>query len=271
MSGSYHYQTQGGYQHFMSFSSPYNSHTYGNMPMKHKEQTKAYEKPEPEYRVPEQPELYKRPEPSYRKPQPTYRPEPAYKKPQPTYRPATYPTRPPYNRYQPAYRQPEPAAYNARPEPAAYNARPEPAYRRREPEPAHQQYRHQAPSYAHGRRGYGYQQRPGAYHQQERAYAGQYRPYQAPYQAPARPAHPPAKEKKMMMMDAMPHAAAASANTAEPELKYLGSFGKTKNKVHGDIYKIDDHTLLVRGFSFGGGAPDVHFWSNGVSIPYYTR
>ena len=53
--------------------------------------------------------------------------------------------------------------------------------------------------------------------------------------------------------------------------KYLGTFRKATHNVEGDIFLLDDHTLYIQGFSFDGEAPDVHFWSDGVAIPYYTR
>jgi hypothetical protein len=82
----------------------------------------------------------------------------------------------------------------------------------------------------------------------------------------------------MMMMDHEKPVAAAPAApvappaaTAEKTPKYLGKFSKTTHDVDGDIFLLDDHTIYIQGFSFDGQAPDVHFWSDGVAIPYYTR
>ena len=82
---------------------------------------------------------------------------------------------------------------------------------------------------------------------------------------------------EMMMDDMMKPAAeetavaapAAAAYPAEP--KYLGRFSKVSHDVAGDIFMLDEKTIYIQGFSFDGNAPDVHFWSDGVAIPYYTR
>ena len=46
---------------------------------------------------------------------------------------------------------------------------------------------------------------------------------------------------------------------------------QVSHNVEGDIFLLDDRTIYIQGFSFDGQAPDVHFWSDGVAIPYYTR
>jgi len=74
------------------------------------------------------------------------------------------------------------------------------------------------------------------------------------------------KEDKMMMMD---HKETKAVAPKEP--KYLGKFSKVSNDVEGDIFLLDEKTIYIQGFSFNGQAPDVHFWSDGVAIPYYTR
>ena len=74
------------------------------------------------------------------------------------------------------------------------------------------------------------------------------------------------KEDKMMMMD---HKETKAVAPKEP--KYLGKFSKVTNDVEGDIFLLDEKTIYIQGFSFNGQAPDVHFWSDGVAIPYYTR
>lgn len=79
---------------------------------------------------------------------------------------------------------------------------------------------------------------------------------------------------EMMMDDMMKPAAeetAVAAPAAAAEPKYLGRFSKVSHDVDGDIFMLDDHTIYIQGFSFDGNAPDVHFWSDGVAIPYYTR
>ena len=60
-----------------------------------------------------------------------------------------------------------------------------------------------------------------------------------------------------------------AAHAAEPD--YLGTFRKATSKVEGDIFKLDDHTIYIQGFSFDGHAPNAVFWSDGIEIPYYTR
>ena len=42
-------------------------------------------------------------------------------------------------------------------------------------------------------------------------------------------------------------------------------------KKYGDIFRLDDHTIYIQGFSFDGHAPNAVFWSDGIEIPYYTR
>ena len=90
------------------------------------------------------------------------------------------------------------------------------------------------------------------------------------------------KKEPMMMHDDMkeenrnsaPPAAApapAPSAVATETPRYLGKFSKATHNVEGDIFLLDDHTLYIQGFSFDGQAPDVHFWSDGVAIPYYTR
>lgn len=86
--------------------------------------------------------------------------------------------------------------------------------------------------------------------------------------------------KEEMMMDDMMKPAveetavaapAAAAPVAAAEPKYMGRFSKVSHDVEGDIFLLDDKTIYIQGFSFDGNAPDVHFWSDGVAIPYYTR
>ena len=84
----------------------------------------------------------------------------------------------------------------------------------------------------------------------------------------------PEMKDEMMMDDMMKPAAeetAVAAPAAAEEPKYLGRFSKVSHDVDGDIFMLDDHTIYIQGFSFDGNAPDVHFWSDGVAIPYYTR
>lgn len=57
----------------------------------------------------------------------------------------------------------------------------------------------------------------------------------------------------------------------EKEPMYMGTFSKASHGVEGDIFLLDEKTIYIQGFSFDGEAPDVHFWSDGVAIPYYTR
>ena len=68
---------------------------------------------------------------------------------------------------------------------------------------------------------------------------------------------------------AHPKPAAHAAHAAEPQ--YLGTFRNAKSKVEGDIFRLDDHTIYIQGFSFDGHAPNAVFWSDGIEIPYYTR
>ena len=92
---------------------------------------------------------------------------------------------------------------------------------------------------------------------------------------------PEMKDEEMMMDDHMapmkpaaePAAATAAVATAHSDKtpKYLGRFSKTTHDVSGDIFLLDERTIYIQGFSFDGQAPDVHFWSDGVAIPYYTR
>ena len=74
----------------------------------------------------------------------------------------------------------------------------------------------------------------------------------------------------MHMMEPMMEPEPVKAVATETP-KYLGTFRKATHDVEGDIFLLDDHTLYIQGFSFDGQAPDVHFWSDGVAIPYYTR
>ena len=60
-----------------------------------------------------------------------------------------------------------------------------------------------------------------------------------------------------------------AAHEAEPQ--YLGTFKNAKSLVEGDIFRLDDHTIYIQGFSFDGHAPNAVFWSDGIEIPYYTR
>merc|ERR1712029_772795 len=64
---------------------------------------------------------------------------------------------------------------------------------------------------------------------------------------------------------------AVATHSAENPPKYLGRFSKVSHDVEGDIFLLDERTVYIQGFSFDGQAPDVHFWSDGVAIPYYTR
>ena len=91
---------------------------------------------------------------------------------------------------------------------------------------------------------------------------------------------PEMKDEEMMMDDHMapmkPAAEPAAATAAvaahsDKTPKYLGRFSKTTHDVSGDIFLLDERTIYIQGFSFDGQAPDVHFWSDGVAIPYYTR
>ena len=213
-------------------------------------------KPEPKYM----------PEPAYGHPEPAYgHPQPAYGYQEPRYmpyhepmmymrhgagyhEPMMYHPEPAYGHPEPAYKRPEPAY--GHPEPAykrpAYQ-HPEPAYAPRQPaySPYQPAYAPHQPAYMQ----YGYQPEP-------------YMPYGEPKPedkavAPYQPAKPQKHEEPMP-----PH-------MKEPE--YLGRFKKAKNQVAGDIFKLDDHTLYIQGFSFDGKAPDVHFWSDGTIIPFYTR
>ena len=60
-----------------------------------------------------------------------------------------------------------------------------------------------------------------------------------------------------------------AAHEAEPQ--YLGTFKNAKSLVEGDIFRLDDHTIYIQGFSFDGNAPNAVFWSDSIEIPYYTR
>jgi hypothetical protein len=75
--------------------------------------------------------------------------------------------------------------------------------------------------------------------------------------------------KDMMMMDHEEPAAPTAVAPQSP--RYLGKFSHPTHLVDGDIFLLDERTLYIQGFSFDGQAPDVHFWSDGVAIPYYTR
>ena len=68
---------------------------------------------------------------------------------------------------------------------------------------------------------------------------------------------------------AVAHPKPAAAHEAEPQ--YLGTFKNAKSLVEGDIFRLDDHTIYIQGFSFDGHAPNAVFWSDGIEIPYYTR
>lgn len=120
------------------------------------------------------------------------------------------------------------------------------------------------------------------------AYGPQYHHYQAPhyghhqqpYHAPMHPANkaPMMKDEEMMMDDhhmmmkhEEPVKAVAPASHHDKNPKYLGRFSKATHNVEGDIFLLDERTIYIQGFSFDGQAPDVHFWSDGVAIPYYTR
>ena len=83
------------------------------------------------------------------------------------------------------------------------------------------------------------------------------------------------KDEKMIMMEEhkedkmmMDH---KETELAPKTPKYLGKFSKVSNDVAGDIFLLDEKTIYIQGFHFNGQAPDVHFWSDGVAIPYYTR
>ncbi|XP_059088215.1 uncharacterized protein LOC131884440 isoform X2 [Tigriopus californicus] len=201
-----------------------------------------------------------------------YRPEPSYTTPRP-YHPTTYkPTPEPY-KPTPRHYGPTPKPYRPTPEPYGPTAKPY--------APTHAPYNHYRPT-------------PSPYH------TTTYRPYQAqsksyeyempepymPYEEekPARPAYhanayastTPKYAKEMMMDDHMEKETGVAPysppkSPAKPEPQYLGKFQHPTHKVEGDIFKLDDHTLYIQGFSFDGGAPDVVFFSDGVAIPYYTR
>merc|ERR1712136_99946 len=57
---------------------------------------------------------------------------------------------------------------------------------------------------------------------------------------------------------------------------YIGLFNTLFHDVVGDVYAIDNTTILIRGFSYDGEAPDAHFFagnrtpkpsSRGFTIP----
>ena len=59
------------------------------------------------------------------------------------------------------------------------------------------------------------------------------------------------------------------ANNEAAEIK-VGEFENTKHGVGGTVYKIDDHTLLVKGFTYDGKGPDAFFWAGKEGIPSST-
>jgi len=55
-------------------------------------------------------------------------------------------------------------------------------------------------------------------------------------------------------------------NSKASEIK-VGEFQNTKHGVGGSVYKIDDHTLLVKGFTYDGKGPDAFFWAGKEGVP----
>lgn len=201
-----------------------------------------------------------------------YRPEPSYTTPRP-YHPTTY--KPTPEPYKPTPRPYRPAHTPYRPTPEPYGPTPKPYT------PAHAPYNHYRPTPSP----YHTTTYRAPYHAQSKSYEYEmpepYMPYEE--EKPARPSYhanayaPTTPKYGMDMMDdhmeketgVAPYSPPKSP--AKPEPKYLGKFQHPTHDVEGDIFKLDDHTLYIQGFSFDGGAPDVVFFSDGVAIPYYTR
>jgi hypothetical protein len=230
---------------------------------------------------------YHTPAPAYHHPQPYTPHTPAYSHPMPYHHPMTY--------HAPAHAPHHAPAYAPHHAPA----HPTPAYPHHEPmhhaptyhhepmhyaQPHHMAYHTPAPAYHHPQpytphhTTYHHQPHHTTYHTPAPAYhhPQPYTPHHAPHHMPHMMKDDMSEMKDEMMKDDMhmmepmmePEPVKAVA-TETP--KYLGTFRQATHDVEGDIFLLDDHTLYIQGFSFDGQAPDVHFWSDGVAIPYYTR
>ncbi|KPM07881.1 Skeletor-like protein [Sarcoptes scabiei] len=51
---------------------------------------------------------------------------------------------------------------------------------------------------------------------------------------------------------------------------YLGSLPNLSHGVSGEVYKLDDKTLLLRNLNYDGQAPDAYFWVGTSAKPGVT-
>ena len=60
------------------------------------------------------------------------------------------------------------------------------------------------------------------------------------------------------------------------ELVEIGKFQSYSKDTNGDVFVKDDKTLMIKGFTYSGTAPDAFFWAgtspqpspNGIILPY---
>lgn len=49
--------------------------------------------------------------------------------------------------------------------------------------------------------------------------------------------------------------------------KYLGKINSYHHQVSGDVYAVDDYTLLLIGFNYDGNGADTFFWAGAANRP----
>lgn len=49
--------------------------------------------------------------------------------------------------------------------------------------------------------------------------------------------------------------------------KYIGKLNTYHHQVSGDIYAVDEFTLLLKGFSYDGTGTDTFFWTGSSNRP----
>ena len=50
----------------------------------------------------------------------------------------------------------------------------------------------------------------------------------------------------------------------------VGEFKNLQHGIGGTIYKVDDHTLLIKEFTYDGKGPDAFFWAGTDGKPSST-
>lgn len=49
--------------------------------------------------------------------------------------------------------------------------------------------------------------------------------------------------------------------------KYLGTIHSYHHQVAGDVYAVDDYTILIEKFSYDGNGQDTFFWAGAQNRP----